>query len=446
MTSRLINSLGTTGALADLFSDASVLQRMLDFEVALARAEAAAGVIPEAAARTIASVARAEDLDVRAIADAALHSATPVIPFVRALTERVRGVDEESARFVHWGATSQDVADTALVLLIVLARPILDQDHARAVRTLRRLSDEHASTVMLGRTLLQPATPITFGLKAATWYAGVSTAWARLQRACDDASALQFGGASGTLASLGTKGSEVAGALARHLGLSPSPPWHTDRGRLCTLVAACGTYTASLAKVARDVSLLMQAEVGEVVAEGGGSSSMPQKKNPSGCAVTLAAAARLPGLVSSMLTAAVQEHERGVGGWQAEWPVIADAIQSTGAAAHALAETLITLKAVPERMRANLEATGGTIYSEPISLRLRAALGRERADALVTDALERSRGGTASFCDALAGMADVVGVLSRDELQQMMRPEAYLGAAEHFRRALLAAEPARVTA
>ena len=446
MTSRLLDSLGTTDALAELFGDQSVLGRMLDVEVALARAEAAAGVIPDAAARTIASAAQAEEFDVRAIAGAAIASATPVIAFVDALVDRVRRVDEESARYVHWGATSQDVADSALALLIARARAILAPDHARVTRALRRLSDEHAATVMIGRTLLQPATPTTFGLKAAAWYAAAESSWRRLHHAFDEGATLQFGGASGTLAALGTKGPEVADALARELGLSPSTPWHTDRVRLCTLVAACGTYTGALGKIARDVSLLMQAEVGELAADGGGSSTMPQKNNPAGCVVALAAAARLPGLVATMMSAMVQEHERAVGGSQAEWPVTAEAIQATGAAVFALAGTFETLRVVPERMRANLEATRGTIYSEPIALRLRAALGREAAERIVAEALERSREGATTMLDALVSLPEVTRVVPRGDLETMMRPEAYLGAAEPFRRALLGMAPVRVPA
>src|SRR4051812_861625 len=374
MTSRLIDCLATTDALAELFSDTSVLQAMLDFEAALARAEADAGVIPAKAADAVAAAAHADGFDPVAIARDAASSATPAIAFVAALTARVQGIDPESAAFVHWGATSQDVADTALVLLLARARPVLAGDHARLTARLRRLSDDHAQTVMLGRTLLQPATPITFGLKTAGWYAAIDGSWTAARHAFERAATLQFGGATGTLAALGSKGPAIAQAVARALSLEPSVPWHTDRGRLGAVVAGCGLYTASLAKIARDITLLMQAEVGEVAERGGGSSAMPQKRNPSRSAVALAASVRVPGLVSSFLSAMIQEHERAAGGWQAEWPIVADVVQATGAAAAAMADALDGLEVFPDRMRANIDATRGTIYAEPVGLRLRAVL------------------------------------------------------------------------
>ena len=186
---------------------------------------------------------------------------------------------------------------------------------------------------MLGRTLLQPAPPITFGLKVAGWVAALVRGWRRVDSSVDAAAVLQFGGASGTLAALGDRGPAVSRALADDLGLrNPEAPWHTDRDRLAALVSACGVYTATLGKIARDISLLMQDEVGEVAERGGGSSTMPHKRNPAGCAVVLAASTRLPGLVAAFLTGMVQEHERGVGGWHAEWPTLAATVQTTGSA------------------------------------------------------------------------------------------------------------------
>ena len=221
--------------------------------------------------------------------------------------------------FVHWGTTSQDLSDTALVLCLAAAARILEADHARLARALRRLSETHKATVMLARTLLQPAPPITFGLKAAGWLAAASRGQARLKAAFREACVVQFGGASGTLAALGAAGPDVAKALAAELELPlPDAPWHAHRDRLAHLVGACGVYAGTLGKIARDISLLMQHEVGEASEPGGGSSSMPHKRNPAGCAIVLAAANRLPGLVSAFLSGMVQEHERGLGGWHAE--------------------------------------------------------------------------------------------------------------------------------
>ena len=342
MAAPLIESLATTELLAEVFSDISVLQAMLDFETALARAEARVSILPKSAADSIAAVARANEFDIHALSRSMFRAGTPGIPVVKALTERVKARDPEAARWVHWGATSQDVADTALILLLKRAQIILAGDLEQLEKALAALSEEHRTTVMLGRTLMQAAPPVTFGLKVAGWFGAVSRGRKRLESAFDDALALQFGGASGTLASLADNGIVVARALAEELGLRyPEAPWHTHRDCLANLVCCCGLLTGSLGKVARDISLLMQSEVAEVAEPGGegrgGSSTMPHKRNPIACALTLAAAQRVPGLIASFLSAMVQENERAVGGWQSEWPTIASIVQSSGVAASSMA-------------------------------------------------------------------------------------------------------------
>jgi 3-carboxy-cis,cis-muconate cycloisomerase len=288
---------------------------------------------------------------------------------------------------------------------------------------------------MVGRTLLQPAPPITFGLKVAGWFAGERRSWRRLTAAHEATAVVQLGGASGTLASLGDRGLEVAGQLARALGLSAPPaPWHTDRDRLAALVAACGLYTGALGKIARDVALLMQAEVGEAFEPGGRSSTMPHKRNPAGAAIVLAAATRLPGLVAAMLSSLPNEHERAVGGWQAEWPTVADALQTTGSALEATAEIVEGLEVDTTRMRANLDAVGGAVLAERLVLRAGAALGRERAHTLVRAAL--ARGG--SIAEAIASDPELGAVLRDDDLRADV--SAYLGQAEAMRRRLLEAD------
>jgi 3-carboxy-cis,cis-muconate cycloisomerase len=293
---------------------------------------------------------------------------------------------------------------------------------------------------MLARTLLQPAPPITFGLKAAGWFAATMRAWSRLERACGEASVLQFGGASGTLAALGDRGLEVAGALARELGLScPDAPWHAYRDRLAAFVAACAMYTGALGKMARDVSLLMQFEIAEAAEPGGSSSTMPHKRNPAGCAMALAAAARLPGLTATMLAGLVQEHERSVGAWLAEWPTMADAVQATGAALSAMREVAHGLSVDPARMRANLDATNGAVFAERIMMRAGAALGRDVAHAKIAEALARSRATGERFGDVLRVTPEIAGVLSDEEWPSLEDPEQYLGGAEAFRQRLLGA-------
>ncbi len=442
MPARLIDSLITTGVLAELFSDRSVLQTMLDFEVALARAEASVGVISKSAADGIAASGNADGFDIASLVRDTLHNATPAVPLAKALTEKVRAKYPEAAGFVHWGATSQDVADTALVLLLKRAQPTLAADLARLEAALRNLSEQHKGTVMLGRTLMQAAPPVTFGLKVAGWLGAINRGSKRLDTAFSDALIVQFGGATGTLASLSEKGPAVVRALAKELGLGcPDAPWHTHRDRLASLVSACGVLTGSLGKMARDVSLLMQNEVAEVAepsSQGrGGSSTMPHKRNPVGCAVTLAATHRVPGEVAAFLSAMVQEHERGVGGWQTEWPIVASVVQSTGLATASMAEVAECLLVDPARMRANIEQTKGVIFAERAMILLGSSLGRDVAHKLVEEATRKSISQGRSLSQVLAEMPDVTSRLDASALRQLEIPEQYLGAAEMFRQSLL---------
>ena len=446
MPARLIESLATTEALADVFSDQSVVQAMLDFESALARAEAKLGIIPQSAARAIRKAARAEEFDVAELAKATLRAGTPGIPLAKALTERVRGSNPDAARYVHWGATSQDVADTALVLLLKRAHQIFSKDLARLGTALKKLSQDHKQTVMLGRTLLQPAPPITFGLKAAGWFSVIQRSRQQLDAAFEEALVLQFGGASGTLASVGKKGIEVAQATANELKLAcPEAPWHTQRDRLAALMCACGVLTGSLGKMARDISLMMQHEVGEAAEPGGegrgGSSTMPHKRNPMGCALTLASAQRVPGLVASFLSGMVQEHERGLGGWQAEWPTVAAAVQATGLAAASMTEVAEGLTVSPAKMRANIEATHGAIFAERAAMLLGAKLGRDAAHALLQDAARKTSKQKRSLSQVLAEIPEAASHLDRATLRRLEMPEEYLGSAEIFRKALLSPKP-----
>lgn len=442
MTARLIDNLATTEPLAELFSDRSVVQALLDFEVALARAEVRVGIVPRAAAESIAAAAQAKAFDVAALSRDMLRAGTAGIPLAKALTERVRAKDVDAARYVHWGATSQDVADTALVLLLKRAQPILAGDISRLEQALRKLSEEHRNTVMLGRTLMQAAPPVTFGLKAAAWLGAVHRSRKRLESCFQEVLIVQFGGASGTLASLGSQGTAVANALAQELGLAcPEAPWHTQRDRLANLICDCGVLTGSLGKIARDLSLLMQNEVAEVAEPGGhgrgGSSTMPHKLNPIGSALTLAAAHRVPGEVAAFLSAMVQEHERGVGGWQAEWPIVASVIQATGLAAASMAEVVEGLSVDPARMRANIEATNGTVFAERAVMLLASKLGRDVAHKLLEEATRKSVTQGKHLSKVLAEMPDVSSHIEPSTLRQLELPEQYLGSAETFREALL---------
>jgi len=422
MFTRLVESLAATEKLSEAFSDASVLQAMLDFEAALARAEARCGVIPASAAAFITDATRAECFDTGELARLSLRAGTPAIPVVKMLTARVRALHPEAAGFVHWGATSQDVADTALVLLLRQARRVLQTGHERTLAALRRLSEQHSATVMLARTLLQPAPPVTFGLKAAGWCAAVRRGWERVSSRFDEALCLQFGGASGTLAALEDRGLAVSEALASELDLKlPDGPWHGYRDRLAALMAALSIYTASLGKIALDVALLMQFEVGEAAEPGGdgrgGSSSMPHKRNPTACMLALASAKRVPGLLADFVAAMVQEHERAVGGWQAEWPLVYGIVQCAGVALESMAEVTEGLTVDVARMRTNIDSTRGAVFAERAVLMLAPEVGREAARRKVEESIHDT------------GMPP--------DLPGLRRPEEYLGSAEAFRRRLL---------
>jgi 3-carboxy-cis,cis-muconate cycloisomerase len=442
----LIDSLATTEPLANLFSDASILRAMLDFEVALARAEARLGIIPSAAAEAIKACANPAAFDRGQLSRDALRAGTPSIPLVKALTEKVRANNEGSAGFVHYGATSQDVSDTALILLLQKARSFIEADLQRTQNSLRDLSEKHRHTVILGRTLLQAAPPITFGLKAAGWFAAVRHGQERLKQAFAEALVLQFGGAVGTLAALGDRGLEVAEHLSAELGLTcPDAPWHTHRDRLATLLCACGVLTGSLGKIARDISLLMQSEVGEAAEPEspgrGGSSTMPHKRNPIGCAIALAAAQRIPGLVASYLSAMSQEHERSVGGIQSEWPTVAAIVQATGAAAASIAEIAAGLTVDTDRMRENLDATRGAIYAEKILILLTPKLGRDRAHQLMEQASRTAFMQKRNLSDVLAELPEAMQHLDQATLLRLTAAEDYLGSAEVFRVRLLQSHP-----
>jgi 3-carboxy-cis,cis-muconate cycloisomerase len=422
MFTRLIDSLAATETLSAAFSDEAVLRAMLDFEAALARAEARVGVIPASAAAAISAACTPDGFDVAELVRQALRAGTPAIPMVRMLTEKVRARDAEAAGFVHWGATSQDVTDTALVLLLRHCRGVLEADHHRVSRALRRISNEHASTVILGRTLLQPAPPVTFGLKAAGWLGSVRRGWARVASRFDESAYVELGGASGTLAALGDRGVAVSEALAEELNLQcPDAPWHGHRDRLAALMAALGIYTASLGKMALDIALLMQFEVGEVAEPGGdgrgGSSTMPHKRNPTACMLTLAAAKRTPGLVANFFAGMVQEQERGLGGWQSEWSTVQAMVQSAGVAVECMAEVAEGLTVDSVRMRQNIDATNGTVFAEKAMMLLAREQGRDAAHRAVEECV-RNTG-------------------SPPDLPGLRVPEDYLGSAEVFRARLL---------
>ncbi|MCY4638537.1 MAG: 3-carboxy-cis,cis-muconate cycloisomerase [Acidobacteria bacterium] len=419
------------------FSGRAQLQAMLDVEAALAAAEAQVGVVPPSCVAPIGAAARAELYDGTRIAAEATETGNPVIPVVRHLTARVEAADAGAARFVHWGATSQDVLDTGLVLQLRAAVPTVIDHLARGVRAAAGHARRYADATMAGRTWLQQATPVTFGLKAAGWADALDRARSRLQVALGDALALQFGGASGTLASLGAQGPAVTEALARRLELpAPDIPWHAHRERFAQLACALGIVAGTAGKIGRDVALLAQTEVGEVSERPGpgrgGSSTMPQKRNPVAASIALAAAGRAPGLVATLLGAMVQEHERGLGGWQVEWDTLPDLAAIAASGARAAADALDGLVVDSSRMRANADASGGVLLAESVAMALAGSIGKHEAHACIAGACRRAEAEQRPLADVLGNDPLVARHLDPADLARLLSADNYLGSTRTY--------------
>jgi 3-carboxy-cis,cis-muconate cycloisomerase len=419
--------------MSDAFSNRARLQAMLEVEAALAEAEATLEIIPSAAARAIRTAARVELYDIAAVAAEARREGNPAIPLVRHLTRQVAA---DAGRYVHWGATSQDIIDTALALQLRASVPAIIAEIQRAAAAAAQQARRYADVPMAGRTWLQQATPTTFGLKAAGWMQALSRVHDALHDALNGALVLQFGGASGTLAALGDRGPDVAVALGQRLNLTvPALPWHAHRDRIAALACALGVAAGTLGKIGHDLALLAQTEVGEAyepATDAGGSSTMPHKRNPVRAAVAAAAAIKAPGLVATILSAMPQEHERGVGGWQAEWDALPELVTAVAESSEAIADALQRLVVDPDRMQTNLDLTRGLIMAEAIAMRLAAHLGKADAHALVDSACRRAVVEKRSLVDVLAEDPAVTAVMDRKEIARTLAPEHYLGAARTF--------------
>lgn len=430
----LFDGLFYSGPMLAVFSDENRLQRMLDFESALAASESAAALIPEEASRVIRAACRASIVDIPELLAEASRTGNLAIPLVKQLTQAVAAENPTAARYVHWGATSQDVMDTGLVLQMREALILIEQQVEALVGTLAELADCHASTCMPGRTWLQHAVPITFGWKVAGWLDAMLRHGDRLADARQRVLTLQFGGAAGTLASLGQDGEAVANGLAERLGLtSPAISWHSSRDRLVEVATVLGLLVGTLGKVARDISLLMQSEVAELfeaAGEGrGGSSTMPQKRNPVQCATMLAASERVPGLVATMLLSMSQEHERGIGNWQAEWETLPQIFNLCSGSLDRAIDVIAGLEVDARRMSANLELTHGLIYAERVSMALARSMGREPAHALVEKACKQAIAGQRRLCDVLSDDAECRKHMSEAEIHAQFDASSYLGVA-----------------
>lgn len=421
-------------AMRAIWDERAFFQRMLDVEAALARVQARLGIIPADAADAITAAATIENLDTAELAASVRTVGYPVIGVVKGLS---RAAGPEAARWTHWGATTQDILDTAIVLQLRDGLALVRAELVAITTALAHQAETHRDTVMAGRTHLQHALPTTFGLKVATWLMPLPDHIERLDQLLPRALRVQFGGAAGTLASLGDKGLAVMAGLAAELGLHEPPgPWHVVRDGLAEAVSLLGLICGSLAKIATDMILLCQTEVGEVsepyIAGRGGSSTMPQKRNPIASEYVLAAQRGVQALVPLMLNAMADDHERGTGPWQAELLALPQAfVLTAGALMHArtIAEGMVVDAA---RMQKNLAITNGGIMAEAIMMGLAPTLGRETAHHAVKHAIDQVSDTGMALEDALMMEAEVSAALSRDDVVRLTDPATYLGASGSF--------------
>jgi 3-carboxy-cis,cis-muconate cycloisomerase len=433
--SPVLGALYGTDAMRAVMGERAYLARMLEVEAALARAQARLGIVPEAAARAItAAAADVDRLDLPALAAATRNTGYPVVGLVKQLSALAGA---EAGRWTHWGATTQDIMDSAVVLQVRDGLGLVGAELEAVIAGLARMAKAHRSTVMAGRTHLQHALPVTFGYKAAVWLSPLITMRERLAQLRPRVERVQFGGAAGTLASLGDQGLAVQAALAKELGLAvPDIPWHVARDGIVEAVCFLGLVTGALSKLATDVILLMQTEVAEVAEphqEGrGGSSTMPQKRNPISCEYIVAQARGVHALVPQMLAAMAQDQERGTGPWQAEALAVGQAFllaHGALACARVIAEGL-TVDAA--RMQRNLDSTGGLIVAEAVMMGLAPVMGRGEAHHVVHHACDVALAEGVPLAEALLRDPQVAAKLSQAEVERLTDPSGYLGAAEAF--------------
>ena len=431
---QLFDAYFTARDMREVFCDQGRVQAMLDFEAALARAEAHVGLTPQTAVAPIEAACRAGHYDFAALGEAIATAGNSAIPLVKALGKQIATTDAEAERYVHLGATSQDVMDTGLVLQLRRALELIESDLAQLGETLSTQAQRYVATPLAGRTWLQHATPVTLGMKIAGWLGAVTRSRQRLQELKPRLLVLQFGGASGTLAALGAQALPIADALATELHLTlPDQPWHTQRDRLVEFGSVLGLIAGSLGKLGRDISLLMQTEAGEVFepsAPGkGGSSTMPHKRNPVGAAVLIGAATRVPGLLSTLFSAMPQEHERSLGLWHAEWETLPEICCLVSGSLKQALLVADGLEVDAERMARNLDLTQGLVLAEAVSIVLAQRVGRDTAHHLLEQCCKRAVAEQRHLRAVLGDEPHVTAELSAAELDHLLDPAHYLGQA-----------------
>ncbi len=427
----VLGTLYGSDAMRAVFAERQWLQYMLDVEAALARAQARLGIVPDAAANAIAKAANADKLDLKELAAGTRVTGYPVVALTKALA---KAAGMKAGGYVHWGATTQDIMDTALVLQIRAGLAIVEQGIARVGRALAARASKHRRDVMPGRTHLQHALPVTFGYKCAVWAAPLINDTARLRALRGRVLKVQFAGAAGTLASLGKDGRAVTQGLARELGLAvPDAPWHVARDTLAETASVLGIVCGNLAKFATDIVLLMQTEVAEVfephMPGRGGSSTMPQKRNPIASEYVLAAARGVQALVPLMLGAMAQDQERGTGPWQAEALALPQIFVLTGGALEHAAAIAEGMTVDTARMRRNLDLTQGLIMTEAIMMALAPLIGRDAAHHAVAHACNQALDRGISLPEALHKEPALKGKIDAAALKRLADPRGYLGEA-----------------
>ncbi len=429
MDSTVFRDIFGTPAMRQIFSDESRVQYYLDIEAALARVQARLGVIPAEAAEAIGRQCSVEKIDMAKLKQATERIGYPVLPVVQQLVQLCeRGLGE----WCHWGATTQDITDTATILQIRAALGLVEQELVAIGDALAALARRYRDTPMAGRSNLQQATPITFGYKCAVLLAAFQRHLVRLAELRPRVLVGEFGGATGTLASLGDRGLEVQQLLMAELGLGqPEIAWHTVRDRIAEVGCFLGLVTGTLGKIATDVKLMMQTEVEEVYepfAEGRGSSStMPQKRNPISSAYIHACAGMVRQHVAALLDAMVADHERSTGPWEIEWIALPEIFVLSAGALSQTRFVLEGLQVDPGRMRKNLDLTGGLVISEAVMMGLGPALGRQRAHDLVYEICRAVIAGRGSFLDLLAAHPEIKPHMDRDALARLLDPANYCG-------------------
>ena len=420
--------------MGEVFSDEARIEAWLDTEKALARAQAGHGVIPEDAARNIEAAAQLQHIDQAAMTEEFRRVGFPILPFVHQLA---KACDAETARWLHYGATTQDILDTGAVLQIRRGLVLIEADLAGVIKALASLSHAHRDTVMAGRTFQQLAAPITFGYKTAIWLDELLRHHDRLQELKPRVLVGQCSGAVGTFATLGESGPAVLQTMMQDLGLNiPAISWHVARDSWAELVSVLAMIAATLGKIANEIAILMRSEIGELSEPyepgRGASTTLPQKRNPISCEPIIATAHRMRELVGSEMTAMIQEHERGVGQMHIEWMVIPDAfILLSGSLAHArfILEHLVVRE---DRMKANLLMNGGQIMAEAVMMALAPRIGKQAAHKVVYRAAGQAYDTGVSLRDALVADTDVAGHLSEAEIDSALDPAHYVGSARQM--------------